>query len=66
MKENVKYKTECNDCLKPSQTQDFEWLYWLLVITEKLAEHQNMIKIDSVEAFFDVSTGILLLVSGLN
>lgn len=36
-------------------------------ITENLAEHQNKIKfLDSVEGFFDVSTGILLLVRGLN
>lgn len=70
MKENGKYKTERNDCLIPSQTQDFEWLHWVLVITEnllKIAEHQNKIKIlDSVKCFLDVSTGILLLVSGLN
>lgn len=47
--------------------QDTEWLYWLLVITENLAEHQNKIKIvDSAETFSDVSTGILLLVSGLS
>ena len=45
-----------------------EWLYWLLVITQNLAEHQDKIKIaDSVEVFrFDISTGMLLLVTGLN